>query len=131
MNKFIVTYTDGSIFEGDSFAGDWLKIDDTKQIVQLEYILGNSCIIMSGFKQYNHCKERLGLQVKGYSKVILMGRTEGNSLLITFDLLENKIYKVEKPYGEEYGKQILDGWQEGELTTPQVRFKKLDNIKKK
>ncbi len=131
MNKFKVLYTDGTEFEGDPFEGDWKKLDDTKQIVKLEYVLGNSCIIMEGFKEYNHCKERLGLQVKGYSKVILMGRGEGNSLLIIFDLLENKIYKVEKPYGEEYGKQILDGWQEGQLVKPTVRFKKLDNIGEK
>jgi len=128
MNKFTITYTDSTEFEGDPFVSDWLKVDDTKQIAKLEYVLGNSCIIMEGFKQYNHCKERLGLQVKGYSKVILMGRTEGNSLLIIFDLLNNKIYKVEKPYGEEYGKQILDGWQKGQLTKPTVRFKKLDNL---
>ncbi len=127
MEGFKILYTDGSEVEGNSFKGDWKQLNDTKQIVKLQYVLGNSCIIMEGFKQYNHCKERLGLQVKGYSKVILMGRTKGNSLLIIFDLLENKIYKVEKPYGEEYGKQILDGWQEGKLTTPQVRFKKLDD----
>ena len=129
MNKFLVTYTDETTFEGDPFVGDWLKIDDTKKIAKFVYVLGNSCIIMEGFKQYNHCKERLGMQVKGYSKVILIGRTEGNSILIVFDLLKDKIYKVEKPYGEEYGKQILSGWQEGQLTKPQVRFKKLDNLK--
>ena len=128
MNRFKILYTDGTEFEGDPFIGDWKKVDDTKQIAKLEYVLGNSCITMQGFKQYNHCKERLGLQVKGYSKVILMGRTEDNSLLIIFDLLNNKIYKVEKPYGEEWGKQVLDGWQEGKLTTPEVRFKKLDNL---
>ncbi len=127
-NGFKILYTDGTEFEGDPFVGDWKKVDDTKQIAKLEYVLGNSCITMEGFKQYNIFKERLGLQVKGYSKVILMGRTEGNSLLIIFDLLKNKIYKVEKPFGEEWGKQILAGWQEGQLTKPQVRFKKLDNL---
>jgi len=128
MNKFLITYTDGTVFEGDPFVGDWKKIDDTKQIAKLDYVLGNSCITMEGFKQYNHFKERLGMQVQGYSKVILMGRTEGNSLLIIFDLKTNQLYKVEKSFGEEYGKQILTGWQEGKLTTPQVRFKKLDNV---
>ncbi len=128
MNKFLITYIDGTTFEGDPFIGDWLKVDNTKQIAKFEYVLGNSCIIMEGFKEYNHFKERLGMQVQGYSKVILMGRTEGNSLLIIFDLQTNKLYKVEKPFGEEWGKQILAGWQDGKLTTPQVRFKKLDNV---
>ncbi len=129
MNKFLVTYTDGTTFEGDPFVGDWLKVDDTKQIAKLVYVLGNSCITIEGFKQYNHFKERLGMQIQGYKSIILMGRTGGNSLLIIFDLKTNQIYKVEKPYGEEYGKQILAGWQEGKLTAPQVRFKKLNNLK--
>ena len=128
MNTFKILYTDGTEVIGDAFEGDWKKLDDTKQIVKLEYVLGNSCILMEGFKQYNHLKECLGMQVRGYSRVILMGRTEGNSLLIVFDLKTNQIYKLEKPYGEEYGKQILAGWQDGKLTTPQVRFKKLDNL---
>ena len=131
MNKFLITYIDGTTFEGDPFIGDWLKVDNTKQIAKFEYVLGNSCIIMEGFKEYNHFKERLGMQVQGYSKVILMGRTEGNSLLIIFDLQTNKLYKVEKPFGEEWGKQILAGWCDGKLTIPQVRFKKIDNIKEK
>ncbi len=125
MNKFLITYTDGTTFEGDPFVGDWKKVDDTKQIAKLEYVLGNSCIIMEGFKQYNHFKECVGLQVKGYTKVILMGRTADKSLLIIFDLQKNKIYKVQTPYGEEWGKQILAGWCDGKLTIPQVKFKKL------
>lgn len=131
MSKFKILYTDGTEFQGDPFIGDWKKIDNTKQIAKLQYVLGNSCIIMSGFKEYNHCKERLGFQVKTYTRVILMGRTEGKSILIIFDLINNKIYKIEKPYGEEYGKQILDGWQEGKLDKPQINFKKLDNKKEK
>ncbi len=130
MNKFTILYTDGTTMVGDPFNGDWNNVDDTKQIVKLEYILGNSCITMEGFKQYNHCKERLGMQVSGYKQVILMGRTKGNSLLIIFDLQNNRIYKLEKPFGEEWGKQILAGWREGKLDNPQVRFKKLDNLKK-
>ncbi len=137
MNKFKILYTDGTEFEGDPFGGGWNQINVTKQIAKLEYVLGNSCIIMEGFKQYNHFKERLGLQVKGYSKVILMGRTDGNTLLIIFDLLKKKIYHIEKPCGEEYGKQILAGWIDGLLTTPEafvngekiyptVEFKKIE-----
>lgn len=120
MNKFIVTYTDGTKLEGDAFNGDWKKVDDTKQITKLEYVLGNCSAMMQGFKQYNHFKERLGGQVQGYSNVVLMGRTNGNTLLIIFDLLKNQIHKVEKAYGNEYGRQILNGWQDGLLTTAQA-----------
>ena len=131
MNGFKILYTDGSEVEGDSFKGDWKKLKVTKQIAKLQYVLGNSCITMEGFKEYNHLKECVGLQVKGYSKIILMGRTKDNSVLIIFDLLKNKIYKIEKPYGEEYGNQILAGWQKGQLTKPRIKFKKLDNLKEK
>ena len=120
MNKFTVFYTDNTQFSGDPFKKDWIKIDESKQIVKLEYVLGNCNAKMSGFKQYNHCKERLGLQVKGYGKVILFGRTDGNSLLIIFDLLKNEIYKITKPYGQEYGKQIIAGWQRGKLNNPEA-----------
>jgi len=125
--KFTILYIDDTTVIGDTFAGDWKKLDSTKQIVKLQYVLGNSCIIMEGFKQYNHFKEIIGMQVNGFGKVILMGRTKSKSLLIIFDLIKDKIYKVEKPFGEEWGRQILDGWQNGKLTTPTVRFKKLDN----
>ena len=72
MNQFKILYTDGTEVVGDAFKGDWKKLDDTKQIVKLEYVLGNSCIIMEGFKQYNHFKERVGLQRSGYTKIILI-----------------------------------------------------------
>ena len=75
---------------------------------------------MQGFKEYNHGKERLGLQVKGYGKIILFGRTDNNSLLIIFDLLKNEICKMIKPYGQEYGKQIIAGWQRGKLNNPEA-----------
>ncbi len=130
MNGFKILYTDGTEAEGDSFKGDWKQLNVTKQIAKLQYVLGNSCVVMEGFKEYNHLKERVGLQVKGYTKVLLMGRTNGNSLVIIFDLIKKNILKIEKPYGEEWGKQILDGWQEGQLTKPTVRFKKLENQEK-
>lgn len=128
MNRFKILYTDNTEFQGDPLQKDWVKIDDTKQIAKLEYVLGNSCILMEGFKEYNHLKECLGLQMQGYSKILLMGRSDGNTVIIVFDLQKQNIYQMEKPYGEEYGKQILRGWQKGKLNNPSVKFKKLDNV---
>ena len=124
MNKFTVLYTDGSQFSGDPLKRDWNLIDDTKQIAKLQYILGNQCLIMEGFKQYNHFKEKVGLQVKGMTKILLMGRREKDTLIITFDLINNKIFQKMAIHGEEYGKQILSGWQQGILNNPKAYFKK-------
>ena len=125
-NGFKILYTDGTEVEGDSFEGDWKQLNVTKEIAKLQYVLGNSCVVMEGFKEYNHLKECVGLQVKGYTKVILMGRTNGKSLVIIFDLINNKIVKLEKPYGEEFGKQVLDGWRKGKLDNPRANIKNLN-----
>jgi len=131
MNKFTVFYSDKTHFSGDPLKNDWKLIDDTKKIVKFIYILGDKCIVMEGFKQYNHFKEKLGLQAKGISKILLMGRRKKDTLIITFDLVGKKIFKRMVPYGEEYGKQILAGWQNGLLTKPNAYFKKLKNEKQK
>ena len=125
MNQFTVFYNDDTQFTGDPFKSDWKKLDDTKQIIKLEYMLGNFCIVMQGFKQYNHLLECVALGVKKITKVLLMGRQEGDTLIIVFDLKSNKIYKQSKPYGEEYGKQILSGWYAGILNEPKAYFKQI------
>ncbi len=128
MNKFIILYTDGTQFEGDPFKREWNSIDDKKVIKKFMYQLGDNQIVMEGFKQYNHCIEKLGLQAKGISKIFLMGRREKDTLIITFDLKEGKILKKMVLHGKEYNDQIIDGWKEGELTKPNAYFKKLKNV---
>ncbi len=128
MNKFTVVYTDKTEFSGDPFNHDWNKMPVTKQISKLVYLLGNQIIVMSGFKEYNHCIEKLGLQAKGISKILLMGRREKDTLIITFDLMKNKIFQKMSVHGKEYGVQILAGWKEGKLNKPKAYLKKSDNV---
>lgn len=125
MNKFTVTFSDETQFSGDPLNSEWKKIDDTKQITKLEYVLGNICVIMKGYKQYNHTYECVGLGQKGILKILLMGRTNGETEIIVLDMKQKKIYKDFKPCYREYGNQILDGWMEGLLTTPKSTFKKI------
>ncbi len=125
MNKFTIFYSDKSQFTGDPFKRDWDLIDKNKKIIKFVYIIGNKCIVMEGFQQYNHFKEMLGLQAKGMSKILLMGRRKKDTLIITFDLINNKIFQKMVVHGKEYGKQTLAGWKEGILTTPKAYFKKL------
>ncbi len=125
MNKFTVFYNDGSKFSGDPMKHDWNLVDDTKQIIKLEYVYGNSCVIMENYGQYNHLKEKLGYQKRGIARILLMGRKEDTTDIIIFDLKNKKIYKEVKPLYQEYGKQILAGWQKGLLNNPKSYFKKI------
>lgn len=128
MNKFIVTYEDNTQFAGDPFKSEWMKIDSTKIIIKFEYVLNNLYIAMEGYKSYNHLIEYIALGNKGIHKIFLMGRTEGDTEVIVLDIKNNKIYKDFKPCYREYGQQILNGWQEGKLTTPKSLFKRLPNV---
>ncbi len=125
MNKFTILYTDNTVFIGNPFENDWMKIDNSKQIAKLQYMCGNSCVIMENYGQYNHFKEFLGYQKKGIARILLMGRKEDTTDIIIFDLKNKKIYKEEKPLYQEYGKQILAGWQKGLLNNPKSYFKKI------
>jgi hypothetical protein len=128
MNKFTVFYADTTEFSGDPFNSEWKKIDDTKQIIKVQYVCGNSCIIMEGYEEYNHTLECIGLGQKGIARILLMGRTSGETEIVVLDIRQHKIYKDFKPRYREYGSQILDGWQQGKLTTPKCFFKKLPNV---
>ena len=128
MDKFTVFYADGTNFSGDPFKSEWMSIDVTKQIIKLEYVLGNSCVVMEGYRMYNHLLECVGLGQKGITRILLMGRTNDNTEIIVIDLKKNKIYKEFKPLYQEYGNQILNGWQKGMLTTPKSTMKKIKNV---
>lgn len=129
MNKFTVFYNDGTIFSGDPMKHDWDLVDVTKQIIKLQYLLGNSCVILEGYGAYNHFKEKIGYQKEGILRILLMGRKEDTTDIIIFDLKKNKIYKEETPIYKEYGNQILAGWQTGLLNNPKSYFKKLERNK--
>ena len=124
MNKFTVFYNDGTQFSGNPIKSDCNLIDDTKQIIKLEYVLGNSCVIMEGYGSYNHLKEKLGLQQRGILRILLMGRKKNTTDIIIFDMRDKKIYVEEKPIYKEYNKQILAGWQKGLLTNPRYNILK-------
>ena len=128
MIKFIVLYSDKTHFSGDPLKRDWDNIDESKKIVRFVYQFDNRCLVLEGFKQYNHCKERLGLQGKGIGKILIMGRREKDTLVITFDLVKNKIFQKMVSHEKEYGKQIIAGWKEGILKEPKAYFKDLKNV---
>ena len=124
MNKFIVTYKDGTNFQGDPLKSEWKLIDYTKKITKLEYFLDKICICMEGYAEYAHFKECLGLGQKGINRILLMGRTNEETEIVVIDLKQNKIYKDFKPKYREYGDQVLAYWQQGVLTTPKITIKK-------
>ena len=126
MNQFTVLYSDGTHFSGDPLKSEWKNIDESKQIIKLQYILGNHCVVMEGYSQYNHTLECVGLGAKGVTRILLMGRKEEETEIVVFDLIKKNLYKEVKPKYQEYGNQILDGWQEGLINNPKSYFKKVN-----
>jgi|SRR3972149_5807686 len=125
MNNFIIEYTDGTQFQGNPLESDWVKIDASKSIKKLTYTFGNSGVILEGYSEYNHLLECVALGQKGITAILLMGRMEDKTEIIIFDLKRNQLYKKITTKYEEYGNQILNGWQKGELNNPRAYFKKI------
>lgn len=128
MNKFTVLYEDNTTFSGDPFKGDWNKIDVTKKILKLEYLINNVIIVLEGYRQYNHLLECSGLGRKNINRIFLMGRTFDDTDVVIIDKKIKQIYKEKKPLYREYGQQILAGWQKGMMRTPKCYFDRLKNV---
>jgi len=62
---------------------------------------------------------------KGLQRILLMGRSNGETEIVVLDFVKNKVYKDYKPVYREYGDQILNGWQKGKLDNPKASFKKV------
>lgn len=129
MNKhnFRVYFKDGTIFYGNSFQGDWKRVDITKQIVSFYYVLGNKKVLMDGYKEYNHKIEKVSFQRSGITKILLMGRKENYSDIIMFDVKNMKICVKRTPIGSEYNGQILSDWKKGELDDPKYEIETLNH----
>lgn len=125
MNKFTVFYESGTKFEGNPLEHDWYKIDESKKIIKLEYFFNNIGVKMEGYREYNHCLEYTSMGAKGLQRILLMGRTNGETAIVVLDFVKNKVYKDYKPVYREYGDQILNGWQKGKLDNPKASFKKV------
>jgi len=120
MEGFKLYFEDGTSFEGKSIPkSDW-RIAPEKKIIKMEYTMGNQTKVLEGYKQYNHLVENCAVLGAGVAirAVLLMGRTEGQTTIITFDIQHKKVFIEHKEYGEEYGKQILAGWKDGILKEP-------------
>jgi len=91
MNKFTILYDDNTTFSGNPLKRDWMKIDQTKKILKLEYVLNKTLIVLEGYKQYNHLLEFVALGQKGIQRILLMGRKNDDTDIIIIDLRKNKI----------------------------------------
>jgi hypothetical protein len=75
MNKFTVTYENGTTFSGDPLKKEWKNINPSLKIIKFEYLLDKVLITMEGYGQYNHLLEHVGMGQKGIALILLMGRT--------------------------------------------------------
>lgn len=126
-SEFFIDYDKPTdcLSHGNGFCGDWTKVDDNNKILRLTYVFGDIKVVMSGYKEYNHLLEYIALGVKGVTKIMLMGRDSEKTTIITFDLKTKKISKDIRYHGKEYGNQILSGWKNGELNTPETKVERI------
>ena len=120
--RFTVQYEDDTSFSGFTMERDWMKIDESKKIIRAIFVFNNSQVILEGYKQYNHVIEKVAFGKSGISRFMYMGRKENSTDIFVIDLLNKRMFKKELPIYQEYGKQILNGWQEGKLNNPRMLF---------
>lgn len=126
---YIVTFADGTTFEGGNPADSkWDEIPK-KSIKSIEYQLTPFLkYIFSNFESYNHCVERTksldGSNLNIITKVIIMGRFKGRVVQVMMDN-HGSVYELNGlKYGEEYSNQInltpegkFNGWKNGRPLT--------------
>lgn len=114
-------FTDSSKWQGSSYPQSQWNLAPDKEVSKLIYTFANRKIILSGYKEYNHCFEKLALQMGGCSKLFLMAREETRTLIISYCFFTKKLNKNYVQIGHEYRNQIITGWKQGKLNNPHYR----------
>jgi len=115
--KFKLVFEDNTDFYGESLPKSTWNNAPNKSIEGFEYVMGKCKVVFKGFKEYNHLIENLGFVVKGTSKILLMARDVDKTFILTFNLINKKLYINVVSIGEEYEQQILSGWKTGILSS--------------
>jgi len=99
---------------------DWQSIPSNEIIRYMDYKIGNQTIRLMGYERYLRLKEMVqgvNINLKGMSKVILIGQSGMMCDKVTIDLINKKISKEQVPFDEVYnGKPIDDKfWKNGQI----------------
>jgi hypothetical protein len=120
-NMLTIKFTDGELVSNV----DWNSLPNNKVIRYMDYTIGNQTIRLMGYDRYLRLKEMVqgvNVNLKGMSKVILIGQTGILCDKITIDLITKKISKEQTSFDIIYNKPIDDKfWRVGEkLNNPNI-----------
>jgi len=120
MNKdglFQVTYEDKTEFIGSLFQKDWCKVSDVKRIKEIIFTFGNKSIKMENCREYNLTFETHSIIGKGnkIANITLAGRCDNKSILIIYDMAQQKIIRKNVDKYKEY-RWISSTWKKGVAT---------------
>ena len=105
---------------------DWKSLPTNEVIRHMDYKLGNQTIRLMGYERYLRLKEMaqgLNVNLKGISKIILIGQVGIVCDKITIDLLNNKVSKEQVSFDQIYNNRPIDDkyWRPGQvLDNPNV-----------
>lgn len=113
--KFILTFADDTMIEGDTFRNDWKNLTINKPIKSFSFAWGGVAIYFENYRQYNHFVVYEAKDEHTYvlSKILIMARLENVTDIITYDLKTKRAKKDIVPIGQEYKLAILPAWREG------------------
>lgn len=114
-----VTFTNKTIFLGNSFDGSWNKMPEKLIITKMEYMFGKRKLVMEGFEAYHHSYTQyiLSGRVKKITGLYLMGKIGNKVEVFYYDIRLKKPFKYFALWGEElkspvYKNNSIVGWQQ-------------------
>lgn len=137
-----IYFNDNTMFQGQSFNGDWHKLP-CKPIIKFEYLFATNKITFEGFEAYNHSYTSYQF-LQGNKKITclyLMCKNGKEVQVFVYDFVTKKMYKYVSEFGKELKSprrsklgniigweqaQAITGWREGVLSIPKVEIHKND-----
>jgi len=104
----------------------WNEMPD-KPIKSIEYSCLEKTFVLENYLEYNHIVERKQIINKPgepqITKILLMTRTNENTLIIIFDFIKNTAYPTATEINKEYMNKPVTGWKKGIVgQKPNIKF---------
>jgi len=114
---YIITFTDGTTFKGESPNNSKWNTMPNKAIKRLRYkILGHK-ILFENFEAYNHIVERIAnISIptgEKISRVILMTKYNKVVRKLIFDYINKKVHIEFATWSQEFNGRKVTGWKKG------------------
>lgn len=111
-----IKFTDGTEFKGGNLKDTkWNQIPD-KPIYSLTYYFFGKAITLTEYESYNHIWEKAQNLFNGQEilcDIYLMARTEGQTIVIHFNLIKETTDVSGFSYDKELRGKAVSGWKKG------------------